>query len=153
MKNRLLISGIIVVLTFTGCSFGIKDKQNLDDSSIETIVDEEKNDTIDATSETSSSDAVKQANDVAQTMVGPSGKYSAIFTEVIDGEAVTYDVSYTFNSDGTGVYDGQDTIDFTWDAENEYVYMNDYKYPFVLNDNCISISEYQGIQDYYKQEN
>ncbi len=46
------------------------------------------------------------------------GKYSATFTDEIGGDEITYEISYTLNADGTGVYDGQDTVDFTWDSEN-----------------------------------
>ncbi len=79
----------------------------------------------------------------------PEGKYAATLTEEIEGEDISYEVSYTFNSDGTGVFDAQDRIDFTWD--DDYIYMNDEKYAFELKDNCLSVSEYFGTQDYYRQ--
>lgn len=80
----------------------------------------------------------------------PAGRYIATFTEENEGEGVSYEVSYTFNSDGTGIYEGPDVIDFTW--EDDYILMNDRKYPFVLEDNCLSVYEFVGVQNYNKQE-
>lgn len=55
----------------------------------------------------------------------PVGRYIATFTEEIEGARVSYEVYYIFNSDGTGIYEGQDVIDFTW--EDDYIMMNDGK--------------------------
>ena len=78
-------------------------------------------------------------------------------SEVKMSESSTYitwpmkETTATFNSDGTGVYNGQDTIDFTWDAENKFIMINDGKHPFELNNNCLTVEEFHGIEEYYKQ--
>ena len=88
-------------------------------------------------------------NDDLVEIKEPIGKYSALFTEEIEGEESTYAISYTFNSDGTGIYEGQDTIDFTWDEE--FIFMNDKKYPYVLNGRYITVEEFTGIEKYFRQ--
>ncbi|SDB13895.1 hypothetical protein SAMN02910298_00730 [Pseudobutyrivibrio sp. YE44] len=147
MKKRFLIASMIVALTFVGCG-ATTEENNTDNVSTEVIQDE-KDVSADTSATSDTAESEETDNEGVEAVCEPEGKYSATFTEEIEGEEISYEVSYTFNSDGTGVYDGQDTIDFTWDAC--YIYMNDSKYPFDVNGNYISVSEYEGTQDYYKE--
>lgn len=35
-------------------------------------------------------------------------------------------------------------------ASSEYIYMSDSKFPYEIKDNCVSVSEFELSQDYYK---
>ncbi|MBP3728296.1 MAG: hypothetical protein J6H22_05135 [Pseudobutyrivibrio sp.] len=150
MKQKLLLVCMVLTLGLVGCGTDTKKSQIPDNPTEDVVVDENTTDTTDDTSETSQTSDSEQPED-ANFLDGPDGTYSAIFTEEIEGKEISYEVSYTFNSDGTGVYNGQDTIDFTWDAENNFIMINDDKHPFELNDDCLTVEEFHGIEEYYKQ--
>ena len=150
MKQKLLLACTILALTFVGCGTNTNESQVPDNSTEDVVIDENTTDTTDDTSDVSQTSDSEQSEDES-TSDQPEGKYSATFTDEIEGEEISYEVSYTFNSDGTGVYDVQDTVDFTWDAEGKYIEINGTVHDFDLNGNCITVEEYQGIEEYYKQ--
>ena len=121
MKQKLLLVCMVFTLGLVGCGTDTKESQIPDNPTEDVVVDENTTDTTYDTSETSQTSDSEQSED-ANFLDGPDGTYSAIFTEEIEGKEISYEVSYTFNSDGTGVYNGQDTIDFTWDAEKQIYY-------------------------------
>ena len=143
MKQKLLIASMILALTFVGCGASSEADQTSDTSSTEAVTSQPE------VAEDTVEDTTEESEEGVEAVCEPKGKYSAEFTEEIGGEDVTYEISYTFNSDGTGVYDGQDTLDFTWDAC--YIYMNDSKYPFDVNGDYISVTVDEVTQDYYQQ--
>lgn len=150
MKQKLFFACMIFVLTSVGCGTNTKESQIPDNPTEDVVIDENTTDTKNDTSERSQTSDSEQSED-ANASDRPNGKYTATFTEEIEGEEISYEVSYTFYPDGTGVYEGQGTTDFTWDAEGKFIEMNEGLHDFCLNDNCISIWELHGIEEYYKQ--
>ena len=136
MKNKLLIVSMILALSFVGCGATEVSQTSDKDSSAsaETTIESDKSEDI--------------SEDTSDIIAEPKGKYSVTKTEELEGEEISYEISYTFNSDGTGVYDGQDTIDFTWNAVN--ITINGENKEYEANGDSIRIKEDYGWEEYTK---
>lgn len=101
-------------------------------------------------SNATSTDASTSASSDDATFEIPSGTYTMIFTEEIEGEEVSAEYSYTFFDDYTGIYVGQDILDFTWDEMNIIFEASTYTYE-VLDDELI-VDENGYEQNFSKRE-
>lgn len=168
MKNKKVIIGAIALLVIAGVvivkntyfsskseadeTYYVIEDEDTEYEGEEITTEYLPSEEVEPDETTSQDDVVENTYNENEALVKPEGKYSAKFTDEIEGEEISYEVSYTFNSDGTGVYNGQDTIDFTWDAENKFIMINDGKHPFELNDDCLTVEEFHGIEEYYKDK-
>ena len=165
MKKRI-ISIMALALVMTGCSFNLPGQEAETDESLESLLEEDADskeavDTSANTDTKSSTDsASKEESKAADTGSSkaegsdssvakkPSGTYSSSFTEEIGGEDVTVTYSYTFNADGTGVADIQDTVPMTWDDTKITINGESMEYKYNADTDTVSIKGDAGWSDF-----
>ena len=100
--------------------------------------------------EVDAADAAEEdgANEDAQASI--VGVYVKEYTDELDGQEVSFEYSYTFNEDHTGVADVQDTVEFTWN-DNKII-EGAYEYDFTVEDGVLKI-ERDGIVDEFVKKN
>lgn len=168
MKKRI-ISIMALALVMTGCSFNLPGQEAETDESLESLLEEdaESSDAVDTSANTdtksSTDSASKEESKAADTGSSkaegsdssvakkPSGIYSKSYTEEMCGEEVTYTYTYTFNPDGTGVANVQDTLPMKWDDTTITIGDDTFEYKYDPETDTISVKGDSGWEDFLQK--
>lgn len=119
MKRKTALLTCIMasaMIMATGCSSTGDDSYNHDGTTdITTAHTADENSSLFEQVESPSEDSAP--SDAAESSV-PSGTYAVTCTEEFDEDVITYEVSYTFCEDHTGIFSCQDFVEFTWDEDS-----------------------------------
>lgn len=130
-KKTVLLPCILasVLVMSTGCN------------STGEVTDTNNESTGDVTKDTTAGEASSLFEQVenAKEDQAPSGTYAVTCTEEFDEDEITYEVSYTFCDDHTGIFCCQDFVEFTWDEDS--INFEFYETPYTLDGDTLIIEE------------
>ncbi|MBO4458501.1 MAG: hypothetical protein J5802_12345 [Butyrivibrio sp.] len=158
MKKRV-ICALALALALTGCNglggnveteetVEIENEEDDTDTTVTPSTDDKATEEVSTAADAESSKAEVSDSSAATK---PSGTYSRTYTEEIGGDNITSNYSYTFNDDGTGSAEIQDTVPMTWDDSKITINGESYEYKYNADTNTVSVKEEFGWEDYVKE--